>query len=58
MKINKRAITDIELDYNFVMSDFEQRELLIWFWKEKPEMIRDIVCEGCPEVSSQRFHDG
>jgi hypothetical protein len=28
----------------------EQRELIMWLWKNKPELMREIVCENCPEV--------
>lgn len=28
----------------------EQRELVVYLWKHKPEMIRGIICDGCPEV--------
>ena len=31
----------------FVESD--QRELVVWFHKNKPELIRDIICEECSE---------
>jgi hypothetical protein len=33
------------------LSEEQQREILIWFWANKPDMVRDIVCENCPEVS-------
>lgn len=26
-----------------------QRELIAWFWRSKPELIRGIICEDCPE---------
>jgi len=32
------------------LSGSQQRELLVWFWKQKPELLREIVCENCPEV--------
>lgn len=27
-----------------------QRQLLVWFKINKPEMWRDIFCDDCPEV--------
>jgi hypothetical protein len=27
----------------------EQRYVIAWLWNNKPDMIRDIVCEECPE---------
>lgn len=27
----------------------EQRQLIKWFLVTKPELIREIVCEDCPE---------
>ena len=32
------------------LDESNQREILSWFWKHKPEMVREIVCENCPEV--------
>lgn len=26
-----------------------QRELIVWLWKNRSDMIRDVVCEHCPE---------
>lgn len=49
MRIEKKAITDVELDYDYVMSDLEQRELIRWFFQNKPDMIREIICDECPE---------
>jgi hypothetical protein len=31
------------------LTDAEQRELISYLWKNKPEMVREIVCEECPE---------
>jgi len=28
----------------------EQRQLLLWFKQNRPEMCRDIFCDGCPEA--------
>ena len=27
----------------------QQVELLSWFWRNRPELIRNIVCENCSE---------
>ncbi len=32
------------------LSEDQQRQLISWFWKNKTEMVREIVCENCPEV--------
>ncbi len=32
------------------LTESEQRELIVYLWKEKPDLIRDIICENCPEV--------
>lgn len=32
------------------LDESEQRELISYLWKNKPDMIRDIVCENCPEI--------
>jgi hypothetical protein len=31
------------------LSALHQRQLIAWFWKNKSEMVREIVCEECPE---------
>lgn len=31
-------------------TDSELRLLVAWLWKNKPDTIRDIVREDCPEV--------
>ena len=31
------------------LDESEQRELIVWFCKNKPELIREIFCEDCPE---------
>ena len=31
------------------LSDEEQRELIVWFFNNKPGLLREIVCEECPE---------
>lgn len=36
----------------FAMEEDEQRELITWFFRNKQEMIRDIICEECPEHTS------
>ena len=53
MRIEKRNHKNqIVLDSVFIMSEDEQRELISWFYKNKPEMVRDIICEECPEHTS------
>ena len=32
-----------------IFADSEQRELLVWFYRNKPELIREIFCSECPE---------
>jgi hypothetical protein len=32
------------------LTDENQRELVIWLWKNKPELIREVACENCPEI--------
>jgi hypothetical protein len=32
------------------LNESEQRELISYLWKEKPNLIREIICENCPEV--------
>ena len=27
----------------------DQKQLIAWFWKHKPAMMREIICEECPE---------
>jgi len=27
----------------------DQKQLIAWFWKNKPAMVREIVCKECPE---------
>ncbi len=31
------------------LSDQDQRKLIVYLWRTKPEMVREIVCEECPE---------
>lgn len=31
------------------LTESEQRELILWFKNHKPELLRDIFCEDCPE---------
>jgi len=38
-----------ELRY-IVIEEPEQRELLVWFKNNKPELWREIFCDDCPEV--------
>lgn len=32
------------------LGDTEQRMILAWFKEHRPEMMREIFCEDCPEV--------
>jgi len=32
-----------------ILSESEQRHLISWFLKNRAEMVREIVCEECPE---------
>lgn len=32
-----------------VLTEDMQRYLIAYLWRNKPEMILDIVCEECPE---------
>jgi hypothetical protein len=34
-----------------MLTEDHQRELVAYIWKMKPQMIRDIICENCPEAS-------
>jgi hypothetical protein len=31
------------------LSEEQQKELVKFVWKNKPELIRDIICKNCPE---------
>ena len=31
------------------LDEEEQRYVIAWLWKNKPGLLRDIVCENCPE---------
>jgi dsDNA-binding SOS-regulon protein len=57
-------VCGMEIDYNklwdlvtlvrdncksFRLDEKEQRELLAWFKAKKPELLREICCEDCPE---------
>lgn len=33
-----------------LLAEFEQRELLQWFMKNRPSLIFDAVCEKCKEL--------
>lgn len=35
--------------YSYWLDESEQREAILWFKKNKPEILRDIMCEECPE---------
>ncbi len=36
--------------YRGIMGEEEQRQLLIWLKDNRPAMVREILCDGCPEV--------
>ena len=49
-----RGILEMEAELSWAndpatFPTFKQRQLIAWFWKNKPEMVREIVCEECPE---------
>lgn len=54
MKIEKYQHTYIRIDpaprRSTLLNDNELRELVAYIKKEKPEILRDIMCEDCPEV--------
>lgn len=31
------------------LGEAEQRELIVWLWKNRANVVRDIVCDNCPE---------
>ncbi len=33
-----------------MFTEDEQREIILSIWKTTPKLIRDIVCESCPEA--------
>ncbi len=35
---------------HYVFDESEQREILLWFKKHRPEIWMEIFCEDCPEV--------
>ena len=50
MKIEIYA-KDIIIIHNdrFGLDMKDQKELIIWFCKNRPEFVREIFCENCPE---------
>lgn len=32
------------------LSGGEVRELIVWLWQNKADEMREVVCDGCPEV--------
>ena len=49
-----RGILEMEAELSWAndpatFPTFKQRQLIAWFWKNKPAMVREIVCEECPE---------
>lgn len=42
------------------LSESEQRQLIAYLWRNKPELVREIVCENCPEhaevVQNDNYH--
>lgn len=45
-----RIVIKPEEERDTLLIESEQRELIKWFKDNKPELIRDIICEDCPEV--------
>ena len=33
-----------------ILDESDLREIIAWTKKNKPEILRDIMCEDCPEV--------
>lgn len=48
MIIERYPAGRIQLSKTMLTED-EQRELVVNIWKFNPELIRDVVCENCPE---------
>ena len=53
MQIFHRPVTDFVMlsrhHDEFILGCRDQKQLISWFWKHKPAMVREIVCEECPE---------
>jgi len=43
----------LETDITGWLGKGEQRELISWFWKNEPELVREIVCKDCPSKKVQ-----
>ena len=39
------------------LAESEQRELLVWFKSNKPELLRDVFCEGCQITTRKERED-
>ena len=39
------------------LDEKEQRYVIVWLWKNKPELLREIVCENCPEHIGMIDHE-
>ena len=50
MIVEKSYTTGMILLSTTVLIEKEQRELLVWFKNNKPELWREIFCDDCPEV--------
>lgn len=48
MIIERYPAGRIQLSKTMLTED-EQRELIVNIWKVTPDLIRDVVCEDCPE---------
>lgn len=38
---------------SILMLESSQRVLIAWFKEHKPELLRDIMCDDCPEHAEQ-----
>lgn len=48
MNIERYPAGRIQLS-RIMLTEDEQRELIVSIWKFSPELIRDVVCENCPK---------
>lgn len=53
MKIEPYPAGRILLSDDTMLTEDMQRELIKYFWQHKPKMIREIVCEECPEAGKE-----
>ena len=48
----ERIVGDMETHITF-LSVSEQRDVVTYLWKNKPELLRDIICENCLEHTGE-----